>query len=147
MTEKLYARFFRYRAFQRGGSSLFGRVGLSFELTQALLFFLLLFCEFSLSLLKLVTGSCQNCSSRWLFPAPSREALCGHGRNAIGPSSHDDRFAQLAFLRLKSPLAGYLFAQSNPFAIAYRIEVARTKRFVAEKLLFFNASFAGGRTR
>ena len=147
MRTKLYGRIFRNRAFRRGGSSIFACAGRTFELAPALLFLLLLLREFSLSLPKLVIGSGQNCSFRWLFPMPPEEALCGLRLNAIEFSSHENRFALVAVLRRKTPLAGCAFAQRNPFVIAYRIEGAGTKRFVAQELLLFKGSSSGGRTR
>ena len=147
MRAKLYGRFFRTGAFGQDGSSIFACAGGTFELAPALLFFLLLLREFSLSLLKLVIGSGQNCSFRWLFPTPPEEAFRGQRRNAIEFSSDENRFALVAILGRKTPLAGCPFAQGNPFVIAYRVEVACTKRFVAQELLLFKGSFTGGGMR
>ena len=67
-------RFFRFRILRRGGSFIRSLFKLSVKLALALLFFLLLLCEFSLSLLELVVGSCQNIPFRKLLSSPCARA-------------------------------------------------------------------------
>lgn len=138
--------FVRRRGLRGSGSPIFRCLGLSFEFAPALLFFLLLLREFSLSLLKLVIGSCQNGPFPSSFPTPPREALCRQGPSAIRVLSDRDGFVLVAIFRPEAFLTSHAFAHRDPFAVGYRIEIARADRFPAEELLLFKRGAPGLRT-